>query len=153
MRYVQANENTFIRHLIDKGDPIVFSENHNVRPSKLTPDEAATLGVFKLKLVTPPPYNPLTQTRTDVDAVLVDGVWTQAWQVNELSEDEILQRNTMQANAVREARNTKLVESDWTQVADVSVNKEAWATYRQALRDVSGQEGFPWTITWPTQPE
>ena len=29
----------------------------------------------------------------------------------------------------------------------------AWATYRQALRDVTAQDGFPWTITWPAQPE
>lgn len=63
------------------------------------------------------------------------------------------QKDTEQAKTIRDERNTKLTESDWTQVADAPVDKTAWATYRQALRDISAQEGFPWTITWPTQPE
>ena len=57
------------------------------------------------------------------------------------------------AGQVRAERNGLLTASDWTQVADAPVDKAAWATYRQALRDVTGQEGFPWTIDWPTQPE
>jgi hypothetical protein len=57
------------------------------------------------------------------------------------------------AVVVRQIRGEKLKECDWTQLADSPVNKEAWATYRQSLRDMPSQEGFPWTITWPTQPE
>lgn len=57
-----------------------------------------------------------------------------------------------QAKSVRQQRNEKLKESDWTQLADAPVDKAAWATYRQALRDVSAQADFPWTIEWPTQP-
>jgi hypothetical protein len=56
------------------------------------------------------------------------------------------------ANA-RKRRNKLLSASDWTQVADAPVDKASWATYRQELRDISAQEGFPWTIVWPTQPE
>jgi hypothetical protein len=61
--------------------------------------------------------------------------------------------NDRQAEEVRVERNAKLTTCDWTQVADAPVDKAAWATYRQALRDVTQQSGFPWTITWPTQPE
>lgn len=57
-----------------------------------------------------------------------------------------------QAAAVRSERNARLTASDWTQVADAPVDQAAWATYRQALRDVTGQEGFPWTIDWPEAP-
>ena len=56
------------------------------------------------------------------------------------------------ATSIRQERNTKLSESDWTQVADSPVDKTVWATYRQALRDVTTQTGFPWTITWPDAP-
>jgi hypothetical protein len=56
------------------------------------------------------------------------------------------------ANA-RKRRNKLLSASDWTQVADAPVNKAAWATYRQELRDISAQAGFPATVVWPTQPE
>ena len=62
-------------------------------------------------------------------------------------------KDAEQATSVRSTRGEKLKECDWTQVADAPVNKTTWATYRQALRDVTQQSGFPWTITWPTQPE
>jgi hypothetical protein len=65
-------------------------------------------------------------------------------------------KDAEQAKSVRQQRGEKLKDSDWTQVADAlldaPVDKAAWATYRQALRDVTTQTGFPWTINWPTQP-
>ena len=62
-------------------------------------------------------------------------------------------KDTDQSKSIRSIRNDKLKECDWTQISDATVNKTLWATYRQELRDISSQEGFPWTITWPTQPE
>lgn len=61
-------------------------------------------------------------------------------------------KDAEQAKTVRAERTTKLAGCDWTQLADSPVDKEVWATYRQALRDVSKQTGFPWTIDWPVQP-
>lgn len=57
-----------------------------------------------------------------------------------------------QATAVRATRTQKLSECDWTQLADAPVDKAVWATYRQALRDVPTQAGFPWTVQWPDKP-
>ena len=59
-----------------------------------------------------------------------------------------------QAKSVRSTRDQKLKDLDWTQGKDIadSVSGPA-ATLRQALRDVPSQSGFPWDITWPTQPE
>ncbi len=54
---------------------------------------------------------------------------------------------------LRKQRNQLLTESDWTQVAGAPVDQAAWATYRQALRDIPQQAGFPHDITWPTKPE
>jgi len=62
------------------------------------------------------------------------------------------QKDADQAKAVREDRNKRLSESDWTQVLDAPVDQTAWAAYRQALRDVTAQAGFPWDIEWPTKP-
>ena len=62
-------------------------------------------------------------------------------------------KDAEQATSVRAARDTKLAESDWTQARDVTLANDAdWQTYRQALRDVPTQEGFPWSVTWPEQP-
>ena len=57
-----------------------------------------------------------------------------------------------QAKRIRADRNTRLNDSDWSQIGDSTADKAAWATYRQALRDVPTQAGFPWTITWPETP-
>ena len=59
--------------------------------------------------------------------------------------------DTRIAVAVREERDDKLAETDWMANSDVTMSDD-WATYRQALRDVPAQAGFPNTITWPTKP-
>jgi hypothetical protein len=61
-------------------------------------------------------------------------------------------KDAEQATSVRKDRNERLAESDWTQLADSPADSAVWATYRQALRDVTAQSGFPWTITWPDAP-
>jgi len=61
-------------------------------------------------------------------------------------------KDAAQAAAARSDRNKRLADSDWTQLADAPVTGTAWATYRQALRDVTAQAGFPWEITWPDAP-
>lgn len=53
----------------------------------------------------------------------------------------------------RKFRDHLLSQSDWTQVADAPVDQGAWATYRQALRDVPEQEGFPDNTQWPPEPQ
>lgn len=53
---------------------------------------------------------------------------------------------------VRAQRDKLLAETDWTQVADAPVDQQAWATYRQALRNVPEQPGFPASVTWPNDP-
>jgi len=57
------------------------------------------------------------------------------------------------AQQVRERRTRLLAASDWTQLPDVDLKtKMAWATYRQVLRDLTEQPGFPATVQWPTPP-
>ena len=57
--------------------------------------------------------------------------------------------------AVRARRLQLIAHTDWTQMADHPMSAEqraAWNTYRQALRDVPQQPGFPEAVTWPEQP-
>ena len=61
-------------------------------------------------------------------------------------------KDAEQAASVRTTRTQKLSDCDWTQLADSTADKAVWATYRQALRDITAQSGFPWTITWPDAP-
>ena len=53
---------------------------------------------------------------------------------------------------VRHKRNKLLEQSDWSQMPDAPVDRSAWATYRQALREVPQQPGFPFDVVWPEAP-
>ena len=56
---------------------------------------------------------------------------------------------------VLQQRDILLADSDWTQLADApltATKKAQWATYRQALRDIPSQPGYPGSVTWPTKP-
>lgn len=55
------------------------------------------------------------------------------------------------ADQVRAERDSKLAATDWMALSDVIMSPE-WAAYRQALRDVTGQAGFPENVDWPTAP-
>jgi hypothetical protein len=75
-----------------------------------------------------------------------------AVEVQPITEQEQQGRTTAKANEVRNQRNNLISASDWTQLADSPADKAAWATYRQALRDIPQQEGFPLNVMWPTPP-
>jgi hypothetical protein len=65
------------------------------------------------------------------------------------------QKDAEQSKAMREQRSQKLKETDWVVVKHLERNENipgAWEVYRQALRDVPTQQGFPWNVTWPEEP-
>ena len=82
----------------------------------------------------------------------IDGKWYTKYSVADMDDEAKTAKDAEQATSVRNSRTEKLKDSDWTQLADSTVDKAAWATYRTALRDVPTQAGFPWTIDWPEAP-
>lgn len=70
-------------------------------------------------------------------------------------EEYCFAKDAEQGKVVRAERNRRLAECDWTQLADSPLNveaKSAWAFYRENLRMVPEQSGFPWDIQWPPTP-
>jgi hypothetical protein len=82
----------------------------------------------------------------------INGKWFTKYSVGDLDADGIAAKDAEQAKSVRATRNSLIAECDWTQVEDSPVDKAAWATYRQALRDLTLQTGFPFDVTYPTKP-
>ena len=81
--------------------------------------------------------------------------WRQVWNVIPLSAEELQSKNDETAAGVRNKRDRLLAACDWTVLTDsplTTAKKTEWKTYRQALRDISAAEGFPNTMTWPTEP-
>lgn len=79
---------------------------------------------------------------TDEDVAFLEAV-EEAWAAG---------ANDRLAAEERKKRDDLLAETDYHALSDVTMPAEV-AAYRQALRDVPQQEGFPSTITWPTKPE
>ena len=61
--------------------------------------------------------------------------------------------HTQAAAEVRAERDRLISACDWTVLDDAKTDKQAWTTYRQALRDVPEQPGFPYDVAWPAAPE
>jgi hypothetical protein len=97
-------------------------------------------------------------TKHILGPVFTDTAATETEPAKTAAENEAAYKATKdaeQAKSVRTTRDTKLAECDWRVIkaAETATTLDAaWATYRQALRDVTGQSGFPWTITWPDAP-
>jgi hypothetical protein len=82
-----------------------------------------------------------------------NGQWYTSYVVTDVDDQTKTQIDVDRAKSVRIERDLKLTACDWTQTLDSPINnKSAWATYRQELREITKQSGFPWTITWPTDP-
>ncbi len=132
--------------------PYTIGEFRKSKPNVSFPKDipTATLetnGVFVIKETAPPAVDKKTHTyRWTVE--FKDGAWTQVWSTSQLDK-EVAETN------VRVYRDRLLAESDWTQLIDSPFSNDTngvWQAYRQALRDVPAQAGFPWNVTWPEAP-
>lgn len=122
--------------------------NQNVSFAANVDDETlASFGMVRVVTVDRPAVTE-SQAVEEGQPVFSEGNWVQTWSVRELNGDEVQQR----MDIVRDQRNALLSASDWTQLADATVDKAAWATYRQALRDIPQQAGFPYNVTFPVTP-
>ena len=113
---------------------------------------------------------PKPDTTGDYKVVVRDGAeqdansnWVQKWVEQDMfadtddatkAEQEAAYQALVDAEAaesVRADRDARLAKTDWMGMSDVTMSAD-WATYRQGLRDVPAQSGFPHTITWPSEP-
>jgi hypothetical protein len=120
-------------------------------PVEIDDATAALFGVVPVKPTTPPrETHTINLERT---AILKDGIWVEKWLEIPATEEQIQERTSFRANDARQKRNQLLAKCDWTQLTDApTLASASWMAYRQALRDVPGQQGFPWNITWPEAP-
>jgi hypothetical protein len=93
-----------------------------------------------------------TQKLVSVDPYEEDGIVYTVSVVDKTAE-EIAADSNSKAAQIRSQRNQLLTASDWTQVLDAPIDRTAWATYRQALRDITSQEDFPNNVVWPKNPD
>lgn len=120
-------------------------------PFTPTPEQLAEQGIV---IVEPsvPPVKQYTLNYEETAELSAEGIWVQTWIATDASPAEIYARTQAQESEVRQLRNQKLADCDWTQLPDTPVDAAAWSEYRANLRDVPSQTGFPWEIVWPEEP-
>lgn len=106
-------------------------------------------------LPTTPPNVEFNQYEVESSPVFEDSVWKQTWMVIQMTTEE---ENAVLASAMsnlRATRNVLLIESDWTQLADAPLTfeqRDAWAQYRQELRNLPEIVVTPINVVYPTKP-
>lgn len=128
-------------------------ENTNISfPALLSADSLALFGVFPVVYQSKPSCDPKTHKIVTAEKpVLIDGNWTIESSIVELTDAEIAENTAAESDAVRDQRNILLAATDWMALSDNTMTTE-WASYRQALRDITSQSGFPYSVDWPAAP-
>jgi len=103
------------------------------KTDSVTDEQLATEGFVKVNLYRD--HNRLTQKLVACDPVLENG-WVYKVAVADLTAEEIQSAKDGAMANIRGQRNTLLAACDWTQIADSTADKTAWASYRQQLRDL-----------------
>ena len=112
-------------------------------PERPSDEVLAHYGVYTVKESPKPAYDSRVHYLRQSEFYQVGDEWRVHWTPERLPNA---------GKNVREERDRLLSQSDWTQLADAQVDKSAWAAYRQALRDIPAQPGFPFEVVWPVKP-
>lgn len=129
-------------------------ENPNTSFPKRIPDELlAEWGVYPVTVEEQPSYTERTQTVSREATPTGSGSsWTIGCTVVGKTQEEVQEYDENVAASNRSTRDDLLSSSDWTQAADAPVDATTWATYRQALRDITSHANWPNLdeADWPT---
>lgn len=132
---------------------LLYSEYPNTSFPNNIQDDFETLeefGIFNVTVIDKPIYDPLLEKCIELYPEFIENKWTQKWSIEPLSAEELQVIYDSRAAEVRANRYRLLVETDWTQFKDVPAEtSNKYIEYRQELRDVTSQEGFPFNVIWP----
>ena len=149
--FVKAINNQVVAYPYTVGD--LRRDNPNTSfPKTIQPETMAAFNMYPVETGNAPAYDAETHRIESSDQpVLVNGKWELTKTAVPLTAEQLQDRANDKAAETRQERNRLLAETDWWAVSDRTMTAEQTA-YRQALRDITAQAGFP-DVTWPTKPE
>ena len=121
-------------------------------PKSVSDETLAEYGVFRCTSLPDPDYDPITHRLVTQQPALVDGAWTVSRLAVAKEQAQLDAEASQTEDSVRTKRNKLLAETDYLALSDTTMSAEMTA-YRQALRDITAQDGFPHNVTFPTKPE
>jgi hypothetical protein len=124
-------------------------------PKRISDDMLDDWAVYPVEYKPQPDYDDRAQRlEQNAQPTLENGKWVIGWSVSVLAPEEVTQRAEQQANDMRTKRDRMIADTDWMALSDNTMSA-GWATYRQALRDITGHANFPYLTEadWPVKPE
>jgi len=115
-------------------------------PSEITEEVLQSYNVYPVSVDSRPEISDDKKLELDESPTYKDGVWSISWDVKSKTEEE----KSADEYSKRQERDELLKLTDSYALTDRELSEEM-ATYRQDLRDLPEQEGFPY-IDMPTQP-
>jgi hypothetical protein len=151
MNYLLASNNAVLKF------PYSLEELRSDNPQtsfawEMSAEELAEWGVYSVEEQNPPAYNEQTESIELQPPSFVNGAWVRGWLVVQASAEEIERRTNLKAATIRKDRTGILSITDYSQLDDFpgSANEKLLITqFRQSLRDLPLQPGFPWRVIWP----
>jgi len=152
MLYVKAIDNQIVAYPYTQTDLMRDTPSTSFPNGILSPASLAEWNVFPVHFADQPVVDPLAQRVIETVPSFDGQSWIQQWAVEDISQAEIDAMTNQQAASVRADRNARLAATDWMVIKALEEGNGLdfdVATYRQALRDVPSQPGFPWNVVWP----
>jgi hypothetical protein len=152
MLYVKAIDNQIVAYPYTQTDLIRDNPSTSFPVGGISLADLAEWNVYPVHFADQPVIDVLTQRVVEIAPLYDRQSWVQQWAVEVISQDEIDARNAQQAASVRADRNARIAATDWRVIKALEEGNGLdfdLAAYRQALRDVPSQPGFPWNVVWP----
>jgi hypothetical protein len=152
MLYVKAIDNQIVAYPYSQTDLVRDNPSTSFPAGGISPASLAEWNVFPVHFADQPVVDPLAQRVIEIVPSFDGQSWIQQWAVEAIPQAEIDAVTDQQATSVRADRNARLAATDWMVIKALEEGNGLdfdVATYRQALRDVPSQPGFPWNVVWP----
>ena len=155
MNYILVNDSTVVEYpySIEK----LLSDNPETSfPAVISEEELAAWGVYPVTEDAAPAFNEATEQLEQTHPKLINGVWLAGWMVATASAEEQAKRTAEKVKWVEQNIQSALKNSDYTQLSDypgTEAQQLAFKTWRQEVRNIPLQSGYPWLIEWPIPPE
>lgn len=154
--FVKTDENNNIVQYPYTLDMFRAAHKNTSLPKFLNNRFLASRNVYPVREAAKPEYTEATQyLQREGQPTYANETWTVGWIVKDKTPEQIEADTNRKAVEIRTERDKRLAETDWVTIRATDTGEAVdplWAAYRQSLRDITTQEGFPWDVTWPEKP-
>lgn len=157
MNYAKVKDDLIIvypysfNNLVEENPNTIFPNEYLADLYRETDSAKDGSSIVEIVLLPEPSVNDrINIAKLNSAPTFVNGNWCLDWTIRLKTDTELQEETFQEEMKIRLKRNEMLSTTDWSQLADATEDtKQFFVSFRQALRDIPQQEGFPWNVVWP----